>query len=67
MDDQQAMEDVARQQPRCPIGGGQAYRHEKGKIDSAWGMTAHQVDLLVCLRCGNVLLFDQGNTLFDFD
>ena len=53
--------------PRCPICGQQAFRREKGKIDSAWGLTAHKVDLLICERCGHVLLFYEGNTIFDFD
>ena len=42
-------------------------RREKGKIDSEWGVTAHKVDMLVCRRCGNILLFYEGNTIFDFD
>lgn len=53
--------------PRCPLCGHEEFQREKGKIDSAWGMTAHKVDMLVCLRCGNVLLFYEGNTIFDFD
>jgi len=53
--------------PRCPICGRDAFRREKGKIDSEWGMTAHRVDMLVCLACGYVLLFYEGNTIFDFD
>jgi len=32
-----------------------------------WGITAHKVDMLVCLTCGYVLLFYQGSTIFDFD
>lgn len=53
--------------PRCPLCGHEEFQREKGKIDSEWGMTAHKVDMLVCLRCGNVLLFYEGNTIFDFD
>ena len=53
--------------PRCPLCGHEEFQHEKGKIDSAWGMTTHKVDMLVCLRCANVLLFYEGNTIFDFD
>jgi hypothetical protein len=53
--------------PRCPICSGDSFRREKGKIDSEWGITAHKVDMLICERCGNVLLFYEGNTIFDFD
>jgi len=53
--------------PRCPICGHEDYRREAGKVDSEWGITAHRVDMLVCLTCGYVLLFYQGNTIFDFD
>jgi hypothetical protein len=53
--------------PRCPVCRGDAFRREKGKIDSEWGITAHRVDMLICERCGNVLLFYEGNTIFDFD
>jgi hypothetical protein len=57
----------SRGRPSCPICGHDEYRREAGKIDSAWGITAHKVDILVCLYCGYVLLFYQGNTIFDFD
>ncbi|HUQ78069.1 MAG TPA: hypothetical protein VM427_04255 [Patescibacteria group bacterium] len=53
--------------PRCPLCGHDQFRSEKGKIDSEWGITAHRVEMLVCLRCSNVLLFYEGNTIFDFD
>ncbi|MBA2381856.1 MAG: hypothetical protein H0V73_07070 [Chloroflexi bacterium] len=53
--------------PRCPICGRDDFRKEKGKLDSAWGMTAHKVDMLICMRCGYLLLFSEGNTIFDFD
>ena len=53
--------------PRCPICGHDDYRREAGKLDSEWGITAHRIDMLVCLTCGYVLLFYQGNTIFDFD
>jgi predicted nucleic-acid-binding Zn-ribbon protein len=53
--------------PTCPICGGREYTREKGKLDSEWGITAHRVDMLVCSNCGYVLLFYEGNTIFDFD
>ena len=59
--------DAVPAKPRCPICGHEEFQREKGKLDSAWGITAHKVDMLVCLRCGYVLLFYEGNTIFDFD
>ncbi len=53
--------------PRCPICQHTEFQHERGKIDSQWGVTAHRVDILVCRSCGYVLLFYEGNTIFDFD
>lgn len=53
--------------PPCPLCGGTAFRREEGKIDSAWGFTAHRVIILVCERCQYVLQFYDGNTIFDFD
>jgi predicted nucleic-acid-binding Zn-ribbon protein len=53
--------------PTCPICGHREYRREKGKLDSEWGVTAHRVDMLICTNCGYVLLFYEGNTIFDFD
>jgi uncharacterized protein len=57
----------APRRPRCPLCSGSEFQHERGKIDSQWGMTAHKVDMLVCRTCGHVLLFYEGNTIFDFD
>ena len=37
------------------------------KFDSAWGLTAHRVRMLICERCQYVLSFYEGNTIFDFD
>ena len=59
--------DDVRARPRCPLCAGEIFRFEKGKIDSEWGMTAHKVDMLICQGCGNILLFFEGNTIFDFD
>jgi ribosomal protein S27AE len=63
MDDER----TSRGKPQCPICGGSEFQHERGKIDSQWGVTAHRVDILVCGNCGYVLLFYEGNTIFDFD
>jgi hypothetical protein len=53
--------------PTCPLCGGRSFRRESGKLDSEWGITAHRVVMLVCETCAHVLLFYQGNTIFDFD
>lgn len=53
--------------PTCPLCGNRTFRQEKGKIDSEWGITAHRVTLLICERCAYVLVFYEGNTIFDFD
>ena len=59
--------DQGRNLPTCPLCGGRSWAQEEGKLDSAWGFTAHRVVMLVCQTCGNVLLFYAGNTIFDFD
>jgi ribosomal protein S27AE len=53
--------------PTCPLCGNGTFQQERGKIDSMWGITAHRVTLLICERCGNILSFYEGNTIFDFD
>ena len=53
--------------PACPLCRNTTFRQEEGKLDSAWGLTAHRVKMLICERCQNVLLFYEGNTTFDFD
>lgn len=57
----------SRTMPTCPLCSGHEWQQEEGKLDSAWGLTAHRVVMLVCQTCGNVLLFYKGNTIFDFD
>ena len=56
-----------RNVPTCPLCGGRDWQQEEGKLDSAWGLTAHRMILLVCVACSNVLFFYGGNTIFDFD
>jgi uncharacterized protein len=53
--------------PMCPLCGNATFRQEEGKFDSAWGLTAHRVLMLVCERCSYILTFYEGNTIFDFD
>lgn len=65
MTDDEDLQAPAR--PRCPICTFDVFRREKGKVDSEWGVTAHRVDMLICERCGYVLLFSEGRTIFDFD
>jgi hypothetical protein len=64
MTDQTADE---RRKPVCPMCGNGTFRKEGGKIDSQWGITAHNVRLLICERCAYVLTFYEGTTIFDFD
>jgi hypothetical protein len=56
-----------RRKPVCPMCENTAFRQERGKFDSEWGITAHRVRLLICERCSHVLVFYEGNTIFDFD
>lgn len=61
------MVEQARKKPLCPMCGGKEFQHERGKIDSMWGVTAHNVVILICKDCFYVLQFFQGNTIFDMD
>lgn len=61
-----AEEAIARM-PTCPLCGNTTFRREEGKLDSAWGFTAHRVTMLICDRCQYVLQFYDGNTIWDFD
>ena len=63
--DPEASEELRR--PTCPLCANQSFRQEEGKFDSAWGMTAHRVRMLICERCQYVLTFYDGNTIWDFD
>jgi predicted nucleic-acid-binding Zn-ribbon protein len=53
--------------PACPLCGNRTFQQEEGKFDSAWGLTAHRVRMLICERCQYVLSFYEGNTIWDFD
>jgi hypothetical protein len=55
------------ERPRCPMCAGEDFDKQAGKIDSKWGVTAHKVQMLICRRCGYVLLFSEGRTIWDFD
>ncbi len=58
---------VPASRPQCPLCGNGEFRQEEGKIDSKWGATAHKVIILSCSRCGHILLFSRGRTIWDFD
>ena len=53
--------------PACPLCGNRTFQQEEGKLDSAWGITAHRMRMLVCERCQYVMMFYDGNTIWDFD
>ena len=53
--------------PACPLCGNRTFQQEEGKLDSAWGLTAHRVRMLICERCQYVMMFYEGNTIWDFD
>lgn len=40
---------------------------EEGRLDSKWGITSHQVTLLICENCKFILHFYEGNSVWDFD
>ena len=67
MTDQMTDQPGASGLPRCPLCGNETFRREEGKFDSAWGLTAHRVRMLICERCAYVLAFYEGNTIWDFD
>lgn len=54
-------------QLKCPVCGHMDFKKEKGKLDSMWGFTAHNVDIIICKNCNYVMLFYKNRTIFDFD
>ena len=57
----------ARQTLRCLICANTTFDKQEGRIDSRWGITSHKLVLKICQRCGLVLQFSAGRSLFDFD
>jgi hypothetical protein len=53
--------------PACPLCGGQSFSKEEGRLDSKWGLTSHQVILLICENSQFILHFYEGNSIWDFD
>ena len=60
-------EEQARPVPKCPLCDSVEFDQEEGRMDSRWGLTSHKLVLMVCRRCGLVLQFSAGRSLFDFD
>ncbi len=60
-------EEQARPVLQCPLCESAEFDKEEGRIDSRWGMTSHKLVLMICRRCGLVLQFSAGRSLFDFD
>ena len=60
-------EDGVKQHLECPLCKGTEFDREQGRMDSRWGITSHKLVLKICQRCGLVLQFSAGRSLFDFD
>ena len=64
---EQAADEQAKPTLICPICQGTYFAQEEGRMDSRWGITSHKLVLKICQRCGLVLQFSAGRSLFDFD
>jgi len=51
----------------CPLCKSQEFTQEQGKIDSKWGLTAHKITLQICNKCGFIMQFSRGRSIWDFD
>jgi RNase P subunit RPR2 len=51
----------------CPLCKGTEFERQEGKMDSRWGVTAHKMTLMICKKCGLIMSFSKGRTIFDFD
>ncbi|MFZ7137598.1 MAG: hypothetical protein ACOWW1_04170 [archaeon] len=51
----------------CPLCQCTEFEKQEGKMDSKWGVTAHQITLMICKNCRFILSFSKGRTIFDFD
>ena len=51
----------------CPLCKGTEFERQEGKMDSKWGVTAHKMTLMICKKCGFIMSFSKGRTIFDFD
>ncbi|MBP7832416.1 MAG: hypothetical protein KA035_01460 [Candidatus Levybacteria bacterium] len=60
------MADVKKQLV-CPLCKGTKFQREEGKIDGRWGVTAHNIEILICDNCKYIIQFFHGNTIWDMD
>ena len=51
----------------CPLCKSTGFTKEEGKIDGKWGLTAHKITLQICSKCGFVMQFSRGRSIWDFD
>jgi hypothetical protein len=48
----------------CGVCGGRSFDEHTSREDSQWGMTTFRMRLLICKRCGFVMQFALGRSLF---
>ena len=60
-------QETGRKIPSCPLCGWRRFYKHEGRIDSKWGITSHQMTLLICENCKFVLHFYEGHSYWDFD
>lgn len=51
----------------CPLCKGTEFERQEGKMDSKWGIAAHKMTIIICKKCGFIMNFTKGRTIFDFD
>jgi uncharacterized protein len=51
----------------CPLCAGTDFQQEAARQDSYWGLTSHEMTLMICVECRYVLHFYDRNSIFDFD
>ena len=49
---------------RCTVCGGQKFDEQTSREDSQYGMTTFRMRLMICQRCGFVMQFALGRSLF---
>ena len=48
----------------CLVCGGRSFEEQTSREDSQWGMSSFRMKLLICRRCGYVMQFYLGASLF---
>ena len=48
----------------CPLCGCAEFQQESGSLDSDYGMTAHRMDIMICVSCAYVMLFSKGRSFW---